>query len=340
MADSDSLTLKAHCHCKSTHLTLSTPRSALPLPIAICHCTYCRTSHGTLASFRTLLPAGIKPVLDAAKLRTYVPVNGHLGKKVKKYFCGGCGCPVGEEELEGEGRWSVCTAIFEKDKVEDGVRVWEFRTHVAPGAVKMGGLFRLLPPSIDGVKLEIEDTLDPDAASLEAQAEPDGSMRVSCHCTGVSFIFTRPNSTALSDPIAKRYVSPSDSRKWVCGLDHCSDCRLITGANVTAWSFTLVEGISPRPEGEELRVGSSRMYASSDGVKRTFCYGCGATVFFWRETRGMVVDVPVGLMKGEVMVEEWVTWVPKMVYVDDGKAFDPGFVEALERGYERWLEEK
>ena len=335
MAD---LTLSAHCHCTSTTITFDIPRAALPLPITLCHCTYCRTSHGTLASFLSTLPEGITPKITSTNLRTYVPRNGHLGVKVRKLFCGRCGCPVAEEEVESK-RWRVVSAIFEREcEDENGakVKVWEYKRHVAPGSVAMGGLFRLLGSVIDGVQLDVEDVVDPDAVPPE---ETDNTMRASCHCAGVSFTFARPNDAARSDSIANCFISPTDPSKWVCGLDHCDDCRLVTGANVMPWSFTLIELISPAVEREEMRVGSSRMYASSEGTKRTFCYECGATVFFWRAARLETVDVPVGLMRGvDALVTRWVAWWPELVHAEDGRRFDGGFVRALEERYKEFLE--
>ena len=59
-------------------------------------------------------------------------------------------------------------------------------------------------------------------------------------------------------------------------LCHCTSCRLANAAPVVAW-------FSVRPEAFHLTKGTLKSFASSPGVVRSFCGGCGTPLTYRRD---------------------------------------------------------
>ena len=86
---------------------------------------------------------------------------------------------------------------------------------------------------------------------------------------------------------------------------------------------------------------SLKHYQSSEGTWRSFCTGCGASVFYYTvgEGRDDVVDVAVGLLRAGSgsLAREWVEWaVGEVSYGEEGT--DREMVEVVE-GWD-WIEIK
>lgn len=258
---------------------------------------------------------------------------------------------VGEED----GEWVLSASIF----LPEDQDAFNIRSHVctesAPGG---GGLSQWLTHIGDrkmGVWNPGPDYPGPtDPAPPVQVPEPRGPageelMRAQCHCGGVSMTFPRPTADVLSDPLLRNFVSPVDETKWVACLDHCDDCRLLTGVHLTAWTFLPLQLIDPQPEGLDLRVGTSRSYKSSAEVVRTFCSVCGATVFYGCEDEArkpsperQVVDLSVGLLRAPegVLAEDWLTWrTARPAWRESGLRFSKELTESLGEGMARWGKE-
>ncbi|KAJ5788406.1 hypothetical protein N7457_003396 [Penicillium paradoxum] len=82
-------------------------------------------------------------------------------------------------------------------------------------------------------------------------------------------------------------------------------------------------------------IGSSKSYKSSEGVLRTFCGTCGATVFYTCAERPGIVDVAVGILRAPegVMAENRALWrTGRIASADDGLKYEPGCSRALIEG--------
>ena len=108
------------------------------------------------------------------------------------------------------------------------------------------------------------------------------AARGGCHCGTVRFV-------AWGEPV---YV----------GYCHCEDCRRWSGAPVSAF-VGYGEGCL------EFEQGVPGVYASSPGVRRSFCVACGTSLFYEDER------------------------LPGEVYVCVGVFDEPGRFEPLVHGY-------
>ncbi|KAJ0420260.1 Mss4-like protein [Aspergillus carlsbadensis] len=334
-------TLTAHCHCTSTHFTITLPASSLPLPAHLCHCTLCRTTYGTPATFHAALPEGIKPSFIAPSnwdnLTKYLP----RGSKEPLYFCSTCGCHVAA--LNPSGIWGVVVSAFvEGNRVPGGgeeEKIWVIDEHIytEKGSTGDGGIAELVP-SIGGEELKVWNPDEPGEYSIPENPNPGDTLLAQCNCGGISFSISRPREEFINSPKSAGWVRPSDPKKWLALLDVCTDCRLVTGSHVSSWLFVPTDHITP-PLPSNLVIGTTKRYKSSPGVERTFCGTCGATVFFYDKKRGGIIDIATGILRAPegVMLSEWAVWrTAKLGYMDDGLEYDKEFTEALEEGMKEW----
>lgn len=333
----DSKTLTAACHCRGVQFTITLPSECLPLQVHLCHCSICRYTHGAPCTFHAPLPDGIKPEFKSRSgfenLTAYnFPSNG------TKYFCSTCGCHIGDRAHD-DHRWVISTAIFDTNKKETGI--WEFETHLCPQSAADGGISTFLL-SINGREMKMLDPPSslPTAAKAPRieEANKDEKLQAKCHCGGVSFEISRPTTEFTTDPSSKNWVSPLDSRKWLALIDLCKDCRLVNGTHVIGWMFVPKTHISPTLP-STLAIGTSKKYSSSEGVVRTFCGTCGATVFYSCVQRPEIVDIATGILRAPegVMAENWALWrAGRPAWSEDGLAYDTGFSRALIEGMKQW----
>ena len=358
-----SKTLTAQCYCKAIHFTVTIPTSSLPLPVHLCHCPTCRYTHGTLCIFHASLPRGMQPeFISPSSLSSatgYVHKHGALSERL---FCSTCGCHFGDRDLEqpdkettGNPDWRVATSIFESH----GEDTFQIRSHCFTSSALAGGLYDWLP-DLDGRQVHVwnpspDDKRWPPPPS-EAERRPrqefdaggNERLRAECHCGGVSFTIPRPTvPEVVRDEFVSKFVSPVEEDKWMATLDACRDCRLVDGTHVTAWTFVPLALLEPRV-GQDLRIGTAKVFASSEGVLRTFCGVCGATVFYdCKERRpsaeSHVVDVAVGILRAPegVLTERWLTWrTGRVGWYESGEEFDPVFARSLARGIDEWGKQK
>ncbi|RDW89993.1 uncharacterized protein DSM5745_01768 [Aspergillus mulundensis] len=336
--------LTFHCHCRSAHFTLTVPTSSLPLRAHLCHCTLCRTTHGTTASYHAAVPEGIKPSFIAPSswdsLTAYSPPNSGA----TLYFCSTCGCQVGGTNVHGI--WDAVVSIVEGGNDDgEGGALWVIDEHIytEKGSTGDGGIAELLP-AIGKREVRIWNPEDrgtefPDTPNAGA-ARKDDTLLAQCNCGGVSFTISRPRESFINSPAnSKGWIHPSDKTKWLALLDVCDDCRLLTGAHVSTWLFVPIDHITP-PLPESLSIGSMKRYDSTPGsVIRTFCGTCGATVLCFYGKRGGIVDVATGILRAPegVMLREWAVWrTARLGFAEDGMKYDRAFTEALEEGAKEW----
>ncbi|RMZ37673.1 hypothetical protein AFCA_001991 [Aspergillus flavus] len=341
-ANRENKTLTAACHCRSVNFTVTVPGDALPLNIHLCHCSVCRYTHGALCSFHAPLPKDIHPeFISPSSLDNLIPYT-YSGSKAIRFFCRKCGCHVGDRG-HSDGRWVVSSAIFDHSGDEN---VWQISSHIYANDDDKGGLFDLVR-RIKGRGIAIsypvrqeDETAIQD--NLKTRQSEDQSLRAQCHCGGVSFNVSRPSPDFVHDPSNRKWVLEGKEDKWLGSLDVCDDCRLVSGANIAAWMFVPVSHISPSPP-EDLLIGSSKRYSSSDGVVRTFCGTCGAVVFYSCSDRPEIVDVAVGILRDprSLLAESWVVWRTGCIaYLEDGLRYDKGFTKSLDEGLQRWGKDK
>lgn len=179
---------------------------------------------------------------------------------------------------------------------------------------------------------------------LETGENGEELLRGRCHCGGVSFTISRPSADVES---YRDWISPTEPSKWMAAADACGDCRLQTGAHVTGWAFVPQSCISPRVP-EDLALGTSKMFQSTERVSRSFCGVCGASVlaFYGGPERALVdgdrlFNLSVGLLRAPegVLAEDWLTWrTVKIGWAENGKQHDSAVVEALTEGTKKWGE--
>ncbi|KAL4954518.1 Mss4-like protein [Aspergillus filifer] len=337
-------TLTATCHCRSVHFTLTLPLHALPLKTHLCHCTICRTTHGAPASFHAPLPIGVEASFIAPSRPTNMTGYVHETAQSTKYFCSTCGCHIADRAKDwGEGGlWNISISIF--DESNDGKEgVWEIDEHYFVPGTRDGGLAALVP-AIGGNELKVYDAqpggillLETSPSTACSSENVDENLLAQCHCGGISFTISRPRPSYINSAESKGWLHPSDTSKWLASLDVCRDCRLVTGTHVIAWLFVARDHINPSLP-NDLLIGTSKAYESSEGVRRTFCGVCGATVFYTCFGRPGILDIATGILRSSgVLLDDWAFWrTSRLGAIGNGIEYDKAFTQALSEGLRKW----
>ena len=86
------------------------------------------------------------------------------------------------------------------------------------------------------------------------------------------------------------------------GYCHCRQCRMSSGAPVSAWASFPIEAF-------QYTQGSPRIFNSSTHGQREFCDDCGSQLLFRSTSSANVVDVNVGsLDTPEQLAPEYHIW--------------------------------
>lgn len=239
--------------------------------------------------------------------------------------------------------WTIATSMF----LNHGSEVFEIQSHVfsnsAPGAAIPIALSELA-----GRRLTHYNPPEDDPRSKvnvpEAEVGRNGEerLRAQCHCGGVSFTLGRPTPEIRGDAFMSKFVSPREEDKWLASYDMCDDCRLVNGAQIAGWMFVPLSVCDP-PIGKDLKIGTAKTYISSEGVLRSFCGTCGATIFYSCDERRptdrqAVVDVATGILRCPegAMGEKWLTWRGRLGWLESGIKYDKQLGEALRDGMSKW----
>ncbi|AEO67262.1 uncharacterized protein THITE_2021587, partial [Thermothielavioides terrestris NRRL 8126] len=230
-------TLTAQCHCKSAHFTVTVPTSALPLPVHLCHCSICRTTHGTFCCFHAPLPKGIEPEFVApssieSSLTTYI----HSPQAPsERFFCSTCGCHIGDRDLKsdpetGKPEWRVATSIFAAHD-ED---TFQIRAHCFTSRDTEPNLSTWLP-SIGSRAIHVWQPSPDDPRFPFATYQPpkpdvgEDALLAGCRCGGVRFALPRPSPADAADPILSRFVRASPTPSSPGGDDEHDPRSRATG---------------------------------------------------------------------------------------------------------------
>ncbi|CAK7199591.1 hypothetical protein SEUCBS139899_002274 [Sporothrix eucalyptigena] len=348
-----SRTFTAKCYCEAVHFTITVPEAALPLGVHMCHCSVCRTTHGTFTCFHAPLPSGIRPVFVApSSLECNVAV--YTTTLATRFFCKTCGCHIGDHDRE-EGKiienpgWRIVSSLFEHGSHDDGSpsQVFTLRSHALTNSAPSG--FHEWLPTLGSRTLakwnpKPGDAFYPPATDhpyeptdVEHDANGREVLRAECHCGGVSFTIARPAD--CQGELTSRSSELPD--RWLACLDTCDDCRLVDGAHVIGWAEVALSSLSPRITAD-LEHGTLKRYQSSEKAVRSFCGVCGATVFFRNLiTSGDNVDVATGLLRAPegVSAHRWLHWRRgRIVYPESGKRYHADFTNSLLEGFKVWTD--
>lgn len=333
-------TLTAQCFCKGVHFTLDIPAEAVPLGVHVCHCSICRQVHGSFCVVHSVLPNGVLPRWVAPSGLDKLTRYRHATALSDRFFCSTCGCHIGDRGID-DGGWVISTSIFDANR-DDVPAVWAEKKHVniVEGA---SSLIEWLP---DGARVSDAQADGSPSKAKGPVPAPADTLLAECHCGGVSFAISRPSPHMQTDAEYRPWISPRDARKWMAVMDVCDDCRLQSGVHVVPWTFVPKSRLSPSFP-DDLRLGTSKTYVSSEGTLRSFCGTCGATVagYFGADgTRELssgdwILDISCGLIRHPdgLLAEDWLTWrTGRLAHLQSGLRYDRKFTEELARGMAEW----
>ncbi|ETS74453.1 hypothetical protein PFICI_14319 [Pestalotiopsis fici W106-1] len=333
-SQSETLTLKAQCHCGLASFAIDIPTSALPLRSSICSCNSCRRVTAQLFATHVAVPGN--PLPDVSKWTSY-----NSSASLTRVFCPRCGCSV---LCHGStGAWFLCggvlegpiqgiqdrQALFANDSKDGGGYIW------LPEKNGVGNVIQHHGDQRGSEMVDVEAMRRNFAAEMTTSStqEPgqDDTLQASCHCGAFQCHITKPDPETPGPMTGRgKWWLAEDSRRYWAGLDACRSCRKVTGYEVNSWAYIPAFNFR-NPDGTPLDPATHpalHHYSSSPGVHRDFCATCGASVFFRRESRDpQVWDIGAGLLRGRgARAEDWLQWNT----LDFAEfALDPEFVSGI-----------
>ncbi|KAL4893374.1 Mss4-like protein [Aspergillus ambiguus] len=333
------------CLCRQVAQEVQLDPSIDDTIFSLCHCNACRATTGLLfSSYYTL--QGSPQSLDG--LREYQQPN-----RISRYFCSTCGAHVFAHRTDTD-RYFIAAGVFaDRSPPIQTMRHWQTID------TKDGGLSVFLPGDknescclLQGTCGNPERDRSPEADSVGDSKQDHGKVRARCHCGGVEFYVTPPDSTSseatspwpdLLVPYHSRSSSnPDDVKWWLCegntrylaGTCACTSCRLGSGFPIQEWAFIPKSNLLNADSSPlAFHAGTMQQYESSPEVYREFCNRCGATVFWHCEERPLLIDVSVGLLQAQsgARAEELLHWHRDRVsFAEMGQ--NQTLVERLEAG--------
>lgn len=336
-SNTDTITLTAQCHCRAlTFTSKPIPTTSLPLKATNCHCNSCRHLTGSLRGSTDILWPG-PPPQPSDNLKQYA-----FSPRLNIYFCSHCSTtlfwednstpgvtnylaftgvltpssplPLGQNLIEWDAH------MFLADTIDGGAVPWLNGLNPSSAAKPrrwLGWREKSKEITSEGYWPEDKNIFLSHADNLLHLPEKEGNIPLKCHCGGVDFVlkagdaqrdFTERQSKGGQLPW---FVDP-ESYKLLGSLDGCSDCRLVSGTEIFAWTFAELKHItfasdptSPLPLdttalqsaiGTDPRLGTLSLYPSSQGVQRYHCSTCSAVVFYACDSRPDMVDIAPGLL--------------------------------------------
>lgn len=345
----DAMTRGISCLCGDAAQDVLLDSVSDPSSLNLCHCIDCRAITGMLySSYYFLQPPG--PDLD--RLQKY-----QQSDCVSRYFCRTCGAHV-FARLEATGKTLVAAGLLENPPPVRLIQHWKAED------TRDGGLSSFLPgdskETTSACWLDVVQNISNERADenhkLEEEDHGFHRLQARCHCGGVEFYITPPDSNSAKpwspwpDLIVPYHLASAKNiedvkwwlrngnTKYLVGTCACRSCRLASGFSIQSWAFiprsNIVFG-----DGKPVVYGSGTMqqYESRPGVYREFCSRCGATVFWHCQERPDVVDVSTGLLRARsgAKAEEWLEWATERVSFKE-MALDQEFIERLEVGLRNW----
>ena len=329
------------CLCRGVAQEIELELSADHSVLNFCHCTACRTVTGMLCS--TYYPLQAKPQ-SVDGLQQYQEADC-----VSRYFCQTCGAHV-FAHAKHTGQFFVAAGLIGRSPSTKFIRHWR------AAETRDGGLTPFLPGESGNPASACWLHAVPRSPS-EAGCEPpsrssDELLIARCHCGGVEFYITRPDSSStkptspwpdlLAPYHSRSSRNPTDVKWWLqhgntkylAGTCACPSCRLASGFPIQSWAFVPKANLysidrAPLVFGS----GTMKQYNSSPGVYREFCSCCGASIFWHSEERPLLIDVSVGLLRAEEgsRASGWLEWAMKRVSFAE-MALDQVLIQQLQDG--------
>lgn len=266
-----------------------------------------------------------------AKLSAYQFTAGCI-----RYFCSTCGSHCFVDHPEKENEWYCLGGIIDPPESTPVKDIISITSHAYIDDAVDGGVAPLLLslsnnytdnlfPAVRG-----KDAITPDAVMSMAKkalkhplATADDRLLVKCHCGGISLRVLRADFT--NDPFkVKSHMIPANPNKYCAWYCSCRSCRLATGASLWPTVYVPPEAISSALTDEPIVFGPAaeepganaglklKYYRSSDEGQRSFCSGCGATVFYCYlgDDGDGVVNISAGILRADsgAMAREWFEW--------------------------------
>ncbi|ETN44850.1 uncharacterized protein HMPREF1541_09725 [Cyphellophora europaea CBS 101466] len=328
-------TSSAQLNCLCGAITL--PGSVLdhptfPIPEEICHCNPCRYVSGSLSpAFPRLTSAPPPAVL--AKLTCYSSSD-----RCNRYFCSTCGAHCFVEHPQVQDEWHCNAGIIDPPASPPVKDVILITSHAYIDDAIDGGLTPLflsptsgydpsdhLYPEVRGKNaVKASTVLDMAKKALSCPLPgPDDTLSAKCHCGGVSLSIERADYVRNPHNVGSSMM-PSHPNKYVAWFCVCRSCRLATGYSLQPMVYVPPAAIRNATNGAPVVFGRAakepgankglklKHYLSTEDVQRSFCGGCGATVFytFLGESDNGVVDVSAGILRADSgsLAREWVEW--------------------------------
>jgi hypothetical protein len=330
-----------NCICGQANQTVTLVAESLPAEMYLDHSNDARYSTGMLCA--SYLPLK-QPPQSQGNLRAY-----KLGEEVICLFCERCSCHAFRHH-ESTNAWLVASGV-----VQNAGDVIKVVGHFSIEEPIDGGLASFMPKLLEQQNVKaVEDVAPRRSEGVDTERNAENGrpleLRAQCHCGGVDFFVTPPNtqSEGLTSPWPDLLVpyhsgSPenADDVKWwlrasktkyLAGLCACRSCRQSAGFPIQAWTFIPRFNLVGR-DGTSFDLQSNKLmrYESTPGVYREACRTCGATVFWHCNERPDLIDVSVGLLRARTgaLAQEWLDWHRNRIsFVED--ALDQRFAKALE----------
>ncbi|KAL4900499.1 hypothetical protein BDW74DRAFT_161515 [Aspergillus multicolor] len=306
----------------------------------LCHCTACRTVTGQICTSYYLLRE--EPQLGG--LEKY-----QQSDSLTRYFCGTCGSHVFAHDIY-TGRFLVSSGLINNPPQTETIRHWGVTD------TRDDGLLSFLPGDAAEASALCWVSSQAAAARTEKLSSNRDQLLAKCHCGGIEFYITRPDSTSEnpwspwpdllvpynSDASAEneedvKWWLRAGKTKYLAGTCACRSCRLASGFPIQTWAFIPKSNILTG-QGSELTFDADTMkrYESSPQIYREYCSRCGASVFWHCEKRPLLIDVSVGLLHAEsgLRAEKWLHWATGRTSFAE-MAVDKSLIQGLELGLGR-----
>jgi hypothetical protein len=144
---------------------------------------------------------------------------------------------------------------------------------------------------------------------------------------------------SLDKPLDPKEWWVRSKNRYIAGNCACNTCRLVSGIEIVQWMYVPTSQLTAA-SGEAYGLDSPTLksFKSSEDVTRYHCGRCGASVFYWADSRPEVIDVAVGLLQAPsgARAEEWLDWKTEVGY--EGDATYLRLLENLKKGLEAWGE--
>lgn len=156
-----------------------------------------------------------------------------------------------------------------------------------------------------------------------AMPRPEDMLEARCHCGGVDLKIKRAEWDTEPESI-RSMMEKEEPHRYLARFCACRSCRLSMGFSLCPWMYVALPSVIDAKTSQPVVFGAEaekesanaelnlKHHRSREGVWRSFCGGCGASVFYYTddESRSDVVDVAVGLLRAKSgsMAREWVGW--------------------------------